>query len=148
MAELNKLTLPDQYIIYELEQTIGKVTSALNEFRFTDGAQALYKFTWNEFCDWYLELSKPILTSNTSTEAMLRGTRHTLLYVLENLLRLLHPIMPFITEEIWGRKYQQRGKDSKCGQHFKGLARRKNICYYFCHGQNHQCTGKGGRRIF
>jgi valyl-tRNA synthetase len=66
-------------------------------------AQAIYEFTWNEFCDWYLELSKPVLTDPASSEAAQRGARQTLVQVLETLLRLLHPLMPFITEEIWQR---------------------------------------------
>ena len=79
-------------------------------YRFDLLAQAIYDFTWNEFCDWYLELSKPILTSQESTPEMLRGTRHTLVTVLETLLRLFHPIMPFITEEIWQRIAPLAGK--------------------------------------
>jgi valyl-tRNA synthetase len=97
------LSLPDRWIISRLQQTIEDAHAALKLFRFDLYAQALYDFTWNEFCDWYLELSKPILTSPESTPEMLRGTRHTLVNVLEALLRLLHPIMPFITEEIWQR---------------------------------------------
>ena len=93
--------LPDQWIRSRLHKTIQTAHEHLAVYRFDLFAQSLYDFTWNEFCDWYLELSKPILTSTESTEATLRGTRHTLITVLETLLRLLHPIMPFITEEIW-----------------------------------------------
>lgn len=97
------LSLPDKWIIARLQKTIGEIHAAIKQYRFDLMAQALYEFTWNEFCDWYLELSKPILTSPDSTADVLRGTRHTLVTVLETLLRLLHPIMPFITEEIWQR---------------------------------------------
>jgi valyl-tRNA synthetase len=97
------LSLPDRWIMARLQQTIQEAHDALVQYRFDHFAQALYDFTWNEFCDWYLELSKPILTSPESTPEMLRGTRYTLVNVLETLLRLLHPIMPFITEEIWQR---------------------------------------------
>jgi len=62
---------------------------------------AVYEFTWHEFCDWYLELSKPVLQSDESSDAQKRGTRQTLIEVLESILRLLHPLMPFVTEEIW-----------------------------------------------
>jgi len=86
-----------------LTKTIHDAHEALSSYRFDWLSQTIYEFTWNEFCDWYLELSKPILTSAESTEAQLRGTRFTLMTVLETLLRLLHPIMPFITEEIWQR---------------------------------------------
>lgn len=97
------LSLPDRWILSRLQQTILEAHAALKEYRFDLFGQALYDFTWNEFCDWYLELSKPILTNVTSTPEMLRGTRNTLVTVLEALLRLLHPIMPFITEELWQR---------------------------------------------
>ncbi|MBL8251409.1 MAG: class I tRNA ligase family protein, partial [Candidatus Competibacter sp.] len=72
-------------------------------YRFDQMAQAIYEFTWNEFCDWYLELSKPVLTDPASSAAAQRGARRTLVQVLETLLRLLHPLMPFLTEEIWQR---------------------------------------------
>lgn len=95
------LSLPDKWILSRLQHTISKMEEALVNYRFDLFAQAIYEFTWNEFCDWYLELSKPILNSPHSSEQEIRGTRHTLLSVLETILRLLHPIMPFITEELW-----------------------------------------------
>jgi len=98
-----QLSLPDRWIVSRLQKTIEEAHAALAIYRFDQFAACLYDFTWNKFCDWYLELSKPILTSSDSTPEMLRGTRHTLVTVLECLLRLLHPIMPFITEEIWQR---------------------------------------------
>src|SRR3990167_550901 len=96
-------SLSDRWIISRLQKTITEVHAALTQYRFDWFAQTLYDFTWNEFCDWYVELSKPILLANNSTSEQLRGTRHTLVNVLETLLRLLHPMMPFITEEIWQR---------------------------------------------
>ena len=75
----------------------------MRDYRLDQMAQVLYEFTWNEFCDWYLELAKPVLTDPASSAAAQRGTRQTLVQVLETLLRLLHPLMPFITEEIWQR---------------------------------------------
>ena len=105
------LSLPDRWIISRLQQTIVAAETALKQYRFDLFAQTLYDFTWNEFCDWYLELSKPILTSGDSCDDMLRGTRHTLVNVLEALLRLIHPIMPFITEDIWQRLAPLAGKN-------------------------------------
>lgn len=104
------LSLADLWILSVLQKTIGLAHSALSQYRFDLFAQALYDFTWNEFCDWYLELSKPVLTSSSSSKAALHGTRHTLIYVLETVLRLLHPVMPFITEEIWQRIAPLAGK--------------------------------------
>jgi valyl-tRNA synthetase len=86
-----------------LQHTIADANSHLANYRFDLFAHTLYDFTWNEFCDWYLELSKPILMNKTQSAEILYGTRHTLLSVLDVLLRLLHPIMPYITEEIWQR---------------------------------------------
>jgi valyl-tRNA synthetase len=105
-----EFSLPDSWIVSRLQSTIKVVHDCFTQYRFDLMAQALYEFTWNEFCDWYLELSKPILTSSTSSAEQLRGTRHTLVHVLENLLRLLHPIMPYITEEIWQRVAPLAGK--------------------------------------
>ncbi|MCG6885622.1 MAG: valine--tRNA ligase [Proteobacteria bacterium] len=93
----------DHWIISRLQETEQTVIKAIEGYRFDHMAQAIYEFTWNEYCDWYLELSKPILLSDTAGEAEKCGTRQTLVRVLETLLRLAHPIMPFITEEIWQR---------------------------------------------
>jgi valyl-tRNA synthetase len=97
------LSLADQWIIDRFQHTVADVTKAMGEYRFDLAAQAIYEFTWNQFCDWYLELSKPVLQADTTTDAEKRGTRHTLINTLEQLLRLAHPIMPYITEEIWQR---------------------------------------------
>lgn len=94
-------SLADRWIHSELQKTIGTVTEHIEKYRFDIAAKALYEFTWHEYCDWYLELSKPILFSDSTSETAKRGTRKTLSVVLESLLRLIHPFMPFITEEIW-----------------------------------------------
>jgi valyl-tRNA synthetase len=91
----------DRWIISRLNQVTTTTCHAIDNYRFDLAAQALYEFTWNEYCDWYLELAKISLQSDD--EALQRGTRKTLLTVLETLLRLAHPLMPFITEEIWQR---------------------------------------------
>jgi len=96
-------TAVDLWILSRLQATIQQVQQHFTDYRFDLLVQALYEFTWNEYCDWYLEFAKSVLTNSNSSVATLRGTRYTLLYVLETVLRLLHPIMPFITEEIWQR---------------------------------------------
>lgn len=106
-------SLPDRWIMARLQIAIKEAHEALHEYRFDHFAQCLYDFTWNIFCDWYLELSKPILTSPNSTPEQLNGTRYTLVTVLETLLRLLHPIMPFVTEELWQRVAPLAGKEGK-----------------------------------
>ncbi|MEG3132997.1 valine--tRNA ligase [Rouxiella sp. T17] len=93
------LSLADRWILAEYNRTVKAYRDALDSYRFDLAASILYEFTWNQFCDWYLELTKPVM--NGGTEAQLRGTRHTLVDVLEGLLRLAHPIIPFITETIW-----------------------------------------------
>jgi len=95
------LSAADRWILSRLQTTIATVDGAIAGYRFDHAAQAIYQFTWNEYCDWYLELSKPVLTGDASSDAAKRGTRRTLVQVLETLLRLTHPIMPFVTEEIW-----------------------------------------------
>jgi len=96
-------SLSDKWIMSRLQKTIAESHKAIKEYRFDILAQKLYEFTWNEFCDWYLELSKPTLTAEDSTKAQLNATKVTLITVLKNILLLLHPIMPYITEEIWQR---------------------------------------------
>ncbi|MBD3669851.1 MAG: valine--tRNA ligase [Gammaproteobacteria bacterium] len=98
-----ELSVADKWIRARLNQAIEQVDKAITGYRFDHAAQAIYEFTWDEYCDWYLELTKPVLNSESSSEAQKRGTRQTLVQVLEQLLRLAHPIMPYITEEIWQR---------------------------------------------
>lgn len=98
-----ELSLPDQWILARLQEVIQSAHRYFAEYRFDLLAQALYEFTWNDYCDWYLELTKPLLNAPDSTPLAMRGTRQTLITVLESLLRLIHPLMPFITEEIWQR---------------------------------------------
>ncbi|MDH3977799.1 MAG: valine--tRNA ligase [Gammaproteobacteria bacterium] len=98
----DNLNLPDRWIRSRLGHTIAEVTRHLSAYRLDLATKALYEFTWNEYCDWYLELSKPILQGqNNATEQA--ATRATLTTVLETLLRCMHPLIPFITEEIWQR---------------------------------------------
>ncbi|MFK8019592.1 MAG: valine--tRNA ligase [Pseudomonadales bacterium] len=98
-----KLGLPERWIISELQKTEAEVIRQIEVYRFDLASQALYEFIWNQYCDWYLELSKPGLWSENTPAAEQRGTRRTLVRVLETSLRLCHPLMPFITEEIWQR---------------------------------------------
>jgi valyl-tRNA synthetase len=95
------LSAADLWIISKLQQTEKTVIDTFKQYRMDLASQAIYEFTWNEYCDWYLELSKPVLNNAQSTAQALRGTRRTLVRILETLLRLAHPIMPYITEEIW-----------------------------------------------
>ena len=105
-----KLTLADRWIISRLQRTELQVAEAIEQYRFDIASQALYEFIWNEYCDWYLELSKPVLWDDNASAALKKGTRRTLIHVLETTLRLLHPFMPFITEEIWQRVAPLTGK--------------------------------------
>jgi valyl-tRNA synthetase len=97
--DLTQCSTPDKWILARLNRVIAEGTRALEEYRFNEGAQLIYHFVWHELCDWYLELSKPYLYQS---EGARRGiTQRTLVYVLDKTLKLLHPYMPFITEEIW-----------------------------------------------
>jgi valyl-tRNA synthetase len=91
----------NRWILSRLHAAVGAARSGVDQYRLDDASSALYRFVWNELCDWYLELSKPLLAS--SDEACALETRVTLAHVLEAALRALHPMMPFITEEIWQR---------------------------------------------
>ncbi len=94
-----KFSAFDKWIESKFDETANEVNKAIEEYRFDMAAKYLYEFIWNQYCDWYLELTKPIL--NGDDKALIAGTQQTLLSVLEKTLRLAHPIMPFITEEIW-----------------------------------------------
>ncbi|MBR0572894.1 MULTISPECIES: valine--tRNA ligase [Pasteurellaceae] len=92
-------SVADRWIESEFNRTVETFRNSLKQFRFDLCATAIYEFTWNQFCDWYLELTKPVFANGT--QAQIRGASYTLINVLEKLLRLSHPMMPFITEEIW-----------------------------------------------
>ena len=105
-----ELSVADRWIRSRFGRMLGAVEKALAEYRFDFAANSMYEFTWYEFCDWYLELTKPVLQSESATEAAKRGARRTLAELLEALQRALHPIMPFITEEIWQRAAPLAGR--------------------------------------
>lgn len=96
-----ELSLADRWIISRLQTLESEVARYMEDYRFDLASKEIYEFVWNEYCSWYIELSKPVLSSEDSSEAQKRGTRRTLVRVLEALLRVAHPIMPFITEEVW-----------------------------------------------
>jgi len=96
-----ELSLADRWIWSRLQDTIATFESQIAKYRFDLAANAVYEFIWDEYCSWYLELSKPVLTGDEYSDAQRRGTRHTLINVLEQVTRLIHPVMPFISEEIW-----------------------------------------------
>ncbi|HWV09594.1 MAG TPA: valine--tRNA ligase [Pseudomonas sp.] len=104
-----ELSSVDRWIISALQRTEAEVTRHLDAFRFDLAAQTLYEFIWDEYCAWYLELVKPVLWDENAPIERQRGTRRTLVRVLEVALRLAHPFMPFITEEIWQRIKGQAG---------------------------------------
>ncbi len=107
-TELSQPSLADRWILSRLNAATAEVNLALEEFRFHEAAATLYQFFWNDFCDWYIELSKPFVTSAESSDEN-RAVKRRIIYVLERSLSLLHPLMPFITEELWQR-LPHRGK--------------------------------------
>ena len=109
----------DQWILSHLQRTIALCHQHFAAYRFDLLANTLYEFVWHEYCDWYLELSKPVLYDENALSAMKRGTRGTLIHVLDQILKLLHPIMPFITEEIWQRtiKVSENGETLMLSQY-------------------------------
>ncbi|MAF18491.1 MAG: valine--tRNA ligase [Oceanospirillaceae bacterium] len=111
-----ELSLADRWIISQLQDSQTTIRKHFDEYRFDLASQVLYDFIWNEYCDWYLELSKPLLADPNASAAQLAGTRKTLATVLESILRLAHPIMPYITEEIWQSVAPLVGIDTAGGQ--------------------------------
>jgi valyl-tRNA synthetase len=105
-----ELSVADRWIRARFGRRLAEVDSALASYRFDFAAAALYEFTWDEFCSWYLELTKPALQSDSTSEAAKFGTRQTLAQILEALQRALHPLMPFITEEIWQKTAALAGR--------------------------------------
>ncbi|MBI3546127.1 MAG: valine--tRNA ligase [Gammaproteobacteria bacterium] len=103
LSDPGDLSVADKWILSRFYQVSGQVRGHIVDYRFDLAANGIYQFVWGEYCDWYLELSKVVLNDPNSTSAALRGTRKMLVRVLEGILRLAHPIMPFITEEIWQR---------------------------------------------
>jgi len=109
LNEPEQLTLADRWILSRTGRMLREVEQHIGTYRMDLAAQSLYEFVWNEYCDWYLELAKPVLQGDE--ESSRAATRHTLLTVLETTLRPLHPFMPFITEEIWQRVREPLGID-------------------------------------
>jgi len=100
-SESGSKTTADLWVLNQLQKTIEQAHGHFHNYRFDQLAKTLYEFVWNDYCDWYVELSKCDLARENISEAEIRTTKYTLLFVLEYMMRLLHPIMPFITEEIW-----------------------------------------------
>lgn len=105
-----RLSVADRWIISQLQRVEAEVCQHFDNFRFDMAAKSLYDFIWNQYCSWYLELSKPVLWDESADEMEVKATRHTLVNVLEALLRLVHPIMPYISEEIWQQIKPMTGK--------------------------------------
>ncbi len=112
------LSLADRWILSRLNSVTKDIQCALSEYRFNDVASSLYQFIWHEYCDWYLELSKPALNQEKDSPSR-TATQAVLARVLETALRLLHPLMPFITEEIWQTLPEQARNRQSCGEHAK-----------------------------
>jgi valyl-tRNA synthetase len=111
-STIPRLGIADRWIRARLRETIDAVAKSMAEYRLDLVAQSLYDFTWHELCDWYLELTKPVLNDPESPADLAAGARGTLGDVLGALLRLLHPLMPFITEELWLELCERTGRSS------------------------------------
>ena len=105
--------LAEQWIISKLSNTLVEVERGMANYRFDLASQAMYEFTWDEYCDWYLELSKTVLNSDASSESEKRATLYTVVHVLEVMLRMMHPLMPFISEELWQMIAPKLGIENK-----------------------------------
>ena len=114
--ETVELSLADRWIISRLQLVAGDVARHIDAYRFDLASKELYEFIWNDYCDWYIELSKPVIYSDDSSAEQKRGARQTLIRVLEKILRLLHPMMPFITEELWQKVAPLAGVSVKAGE--------------------------------
>ncbi|MFA5353367.1 MAG: valine--tRNA ligase [Thermodesulfovibrionales bacterium] len=101
------LALPDKWILSRLSATAGEVSRGLSQYRFNDAANSIYHFIWHEFCDWYIELSKPALYQGSEVEK--QAVADTLFHVLEKVIRILHPFMPYVTEELWKTVFEKEG---------------------------------------
>ena len=112
LSEVRELSLPDRWIRSTLGRVVDSSRENLENYRFDLFAKRTYEFVWHEFCDWYLELTKPVLYDPAADQARVNGSKYTLLEVAEILLRLLHPAMPFITEELWRSIAPLLGKTS------------------------------------
>jgi valyl-tRNA synthetase len=104
-----ELPLEDLWILHRLNQVSGEIAEALDKFRFHEASALIYQFIWHELCDWYIELVKPVLTNPSAPDAERKPRIQILMHVLDFALRMLHPFMPFITEEIW-QKIPHEGK--------------------------------------
>ena len=111
IAQKNRFSLADCWILERLNLAVGAVTAALDEFRLNDAAQAVYDFLWNEFCNWYIELAKPTLYQS-GDELAKATSRNVLVHVVETIQRLLHPFTPYVTEEIWQALPKAEGSPS------------------------------------
>ncbi len=102
-CSIGEASLADRWIVSRLQQVSAQTSAHIDNYRFDLATRDLYEFVWNDYCDWYIELSKPVLYSDNYSAAQKSAARHSLLLVLEGILRLIHPIMPYISEELWQR---------------------------------------------